>query len=209
MARIYNDNSLSIGNTPLVRLNRITAGAGATVLAKIEGRNPAYSVKCRIGAALIWDAEKRGVLGAGKELVEPTSGNTGIALAFVAAARGIPITLTMPETMSIERRKLLLAYGATIASFLGAIHWGLAMRSGAPEPIAFLWGVAPSLVAWTALLQPTPWGLLLLAGLLLLCFGVDRRLYARHQLQGWLPMRLRLTLVACASCLAAAWGVLR
>ena len=120
MARIYNDNSLSIGHTPLVRLNRITAGAGATVLAKIEGRNPAYSVKCRIGAALIWDAEKRGVLGAGKELVEPTSGNTGIALAFVAAARGIPITLTMPETMSIERRKLLLAYGAKLVLTEGA-----------------------------------------------------------------------------------------
>ena len=120
MARICNDNSLSIGNTPLVRLNRITAGAGATVLAKIEGRNPAYSVKCRIGAALIWDAEKRGVLGAGKELVEPTSGNTGIALAFVAAARGIPITLTMPETMSIERRKLLLAYGAKLVLTEGA-----------------------------------------------------------------------------------------
>jgi cysteine synthase A len=90
------------------------------VLAKIEGRNPAYSVKCRIGAALIWDAEKRGVLGAGKELVEPTSGNTGIALAFVAAARGIPITLTMPETMSIERRKLLLAYGAKLVLTEGA-----------------------------------------------------------------------------------------
>jgi cysteine synthase A len=120
MARIYNDNSLSIGRTPLVRLSRITAGAGATVLAKIEGRNPAYSVKCRIGAALIWDAEKRGVLGAGKELVEPTSGNTGIALAFVAAARGIPITLTMPETMSIERRKLLLAYGAKLVLTEGA-----------------------------------------------------------------------------------------
>ena len=103
----------------------------------------------------------------------------------------------------------LLAYGATIASFLGAIHWGLAMRSSASEPIAFLWGVAPSLVAWTALLQPTPWGLLLLAGLLLVCFGVDRRLYPQHQLQGWLPMRLRLTLVACASCIAAAWGLLR
>ncbi|MBY0467293.1 MAG: cysteine synthase A [Burkholderiales bacterium] len=120
MSTIYTDNSLSIGRTPLVRLNRITAGAGATVLAKIEGRNPAYSVKCRIGAALIWDAEKRGVLGAGKELVEPTSGNTGIALAFVAAARGIPITLTMPETMSIERRKLLLAYGAKLVLTEGA-----------------------------------------------------------------------------------------
>lgn len=120
MTRIYDDNSLSIGRTPLVRLNRITDGAGATVLAKIEGRNPAYSVKCRIGAALIWDAEKRGLLGPGKELVEPTSGNTGIALAFVAAARGIPLTLTMPETMSLERRKLLLAYGAKLVLTEGA-----------------------------------------------------------------------------------------
>ena len=118
--QIYNDNSLSIGRTPLVRLNRVTDGAKATVLAKIEGRNPAYSVKCRIGAAMIWDAEKRGLLGPGKELVEPTSGNTGIALAFVAAARGIPITLTMPETMSIERRKLLLAYGARLVLTEGA-----------------------------------------------------------------------------------------
>ena len=117
---IYADNSLSIGRTPLVRLNRITKGSAATVLAKIEGRNPAYSVKCRIGAAMIWDAEKRGLLGPGKEIVEPTSGNTGIALAFVAAARGIPITLTMPETMSIERRKLLLAYGARLVLTEGA-----------------------------------------------------------------------------------------
>ncbi len=120
MSTIYQDNSLSIGRTPLVRLNRVTDGAGATVLAKIEGRNPAYSVKCRIGAALIWDAERRGLLGPGKELVEPTSGNTGIALAFVAAARGIPLTLTMPETMSIERRKLLLAYGARLVLTEGA-----------------------------------------------------------------------------------------
>lgn len=117
---IYNDNSLSIGNTPLIRLNRVTEGAGATVLAKIEGRNPAYSVKCRIGASMVWDAEEKGLLGPGKEIVEPTSGNTGIALAFVAAARGIPITLTMPETMSIERRKVLKAFGANLVLTPGA-----------------------------------------------------------------------------------------
>ncbi len=114
MPHWFADNSLSIGHTPLIRLNRVTDGAPATVLAKIEGRGPAYSVKDRIGAAMIWDAEERGVLGPGKEIVEPTSGNTGIALAFVAAARGVPITLTMPETMSVERRKLLIAYGAKL-----------------------------------------------------------------------------------------------
>ena len=114
MSSIYADNSLSIGRTPLVQLNRVTQGTHARVLAKIEGRNPAYSVKCRIGAAMIWQAEKDGLLGPGKELIEPTSGNTGIALAFVAASRGIPLTLTMPETMSLERRKLLTAYGARL-----------------------------------------------------------------------------------------------
>jgi cysteine synthase A len=124
MSRWFADNSLSIGRTPLVRLNRIVDGAGATVLAKIEGRNPAYSVKCRIGAAMIWDAEAKGLLGSGKEIVEPTSGNTGIALAFVAAARGIPITLTMPETMSLERRKLLIAYGARLVLTEGAKGMG-------------------------------------------------------------------------------------
>jgi len=114
MARWFEDNSQSIGHTPLIRLDRVIDHAPATVLAKIEGRNPAYSVKCRIGAAMIWDAEKKGLLGHGKEIIEPTSGNTGIALAYVAAARGIPLTLTMPETMSLERRKLLIAFGAKL-----------------------------------------------------------------------------------------------
>ena len=111
---LFQDNSLSIGRTPLIKLTRVTAGAGATVLAKIEGRNPAYSVKDRIGAAMIWDAEKRGLLGPGKELIEPTSGNTGIALAFVAAARGYPITLIMPEAFSVERRRILRGFGANL-----------------------------------------------------------------------------------------------
>jgi cysteine synthase A len=120
MANWYADNSLSIGRTPLVRLNRITDGARATVLAKVEGRNPAYSVKDRIGMAMVADAEKRGLLGPSKHIVEATSGNTGIALAFVAAARGIPITLTMPDTMSLERRKLLAAFGANLVLTEGA-----------------------------------------------------------------------------------------
>ena len=114
MARIYADNSQSIGNTPLIKLNHVTKGAKATVLAKIEGRNPAYSVKCRIGASMIWDAEEKGLLKPGMEIIEPTSGNTGIALAYVAAARGYKLTLTMPETMSIERRRVLAALGANL-----------------------------------------------------------------------------------------------
>jgi len=124
MGQVYSDNSLSIGRTPLVRLNRVGAEGGATILAKIEGRNPAYSVKCRIGASMIWDAEEKGLLGPGRELIEPTSGNTGIALAFVAAARGIPITLTMPETMSLERRKVLKALGANLVLTPGAKGMG-------------------------------------------------------------------------------------
>jgi cysteine synthase len=116
----YKDNSFSIGRTPLVKLNRVVDGAKATVLAKIEGRGPAYSVKDRIGASMIWDAEERGVLKPGREIVEPTSGNTGIALAFVAAARGYPITLTMPETMSLERRKVLKILGANLVLTEGA-----------------------------------------------------------------------------------------
>jgi cysteine synthase len=114
MAGYFEDNSFSIGNTPMVRINRIGAGCGATILAKIEGRNPSYSVKCRIGSSMVWDAEQKGLLGPGREIVEPTSGNTGIALAFVGAARGYKVNLTMPETMSVERRKILLALGANL-----------------------------------------------------------------------------------------------
>ncbi len=144
MPHWYEDNSQSIGHTPLVRLNRVVDGAPATVLAKIEGRNPAYSVKCRIGAAMVWDAERRGLLGPGKELVEPTSGNTGIALAFVAAAHNIPLTLTMPETMSIERRKLLIAYGAKLVltdgakGMTGAIAKAEEITASAPERYVLL-----------------------------------------------------------------------
>ena len=125
---VFQDNSFSIGRTPLVRLNHVTGSANATVLAKIEGRNPAYSVKCRIGASMIWDAERRGILKPGRELIEPTSGNTGIALAFVAAARGYKITLLMPETMSIERRKVLKALGAKLVLTDGALGMGASIE---------------------------------------------------------------------------------
>ena len=124
MSKLFADNSLSVGRTPLIELSRIKDGAPATILAKIEGRNPAYSVKDRIGVAMIDDATQKGLLGPGKEIVEPTSGNTGIALAFVAAARGIPLTLTMPETMSVERRKLLVAYGAKLVLTEGSKGMG-------------------------------------------------------------------------------------
>ena len=120
MARIFEDNSRSIGGTPLIRLNHLTKGLIGTVLVKVEGRNPSYSVKCRIGASMIWDAEERGILKPGVEIIEPTSGNTGIALAYVAAARGYKLTLTMPETMSIERRRVLAALGANIILTPGA-----------------------------------------------------------------------------------------
>ncbi len=120
MSKIFSDNSQSIGNTPLIKLNHVTEGAKATILVKIEARNPAYSVKCRIGANMIWDAEKRGVLKPAMEIIEPTSGNTGIALAYVAAARGYRLTLTMPETMSIERRRVLAALGANLILTPGA-----------------------------------------------------------------------------------------
>ncbi|MGD0915245.1 MAG: cysteine synthase A [Thermodesulfobacteriota bacterium] len=120
MAKYFDDNSLSIGNTPLVRINRMAQGLKATILAKIEGRNPSYSVKCRIGSSMIWAAEQQGLLKAGMEIIEPTSGNTGIALAYVAAAKGYKLNVTMPETMSIERRKVLAILGANIILTPGA-----------------------------------------------------------------------------------------
>ncbi|MBN2411182.1 cysteine synthase A [candidate division KSB1 bacterium] len=144
MAFYYQDNSYTIGRTPLVRLNRIPNGGKATILAKIEGRNPANSVKCRIGASMIWDAEKRGVLKPGKIIVEPTSGNTGIALAFVGAARGYKVMLTMPETMSIERRKLLKALGADLVltegpkGMQGAVDKAEEILAGGPDKYILL-----------------------------------------------------------------------
>jgi cysteine synthase A len=144
MAAIFSDNSLTIGRTPLVQLNRISEGCGARVLAKIEGRNPAYSVKCRIGAAMVAAAERDGLLGPGKELIEPTSGNTGIALAFVAASKGIRLTLTMPETMSLERRKLLTAFGAHLEltegrmGMTGAVNRAKEIAESDPERYVLL-----------------------------------------------------------------------
>ncbi len=141
MSKIFEDNSQTIGNTPLVRLNRVSKG---NVLAKIEARNPSFSIKCRIGANMIWDAEKKGVLTQDKELIEPTSGNTGIALAYVAAARGYKLTLTMPNTMSLERRKLLKALGANLVltegakGMKGAIDKAEEIRQSAPEKYVLL-----------------------------------------------------------------------
>src|ERR1700681_1037797 len=125
---VFPDNSFSIGRTPLVRLNHVVDGGRATILGKVEGRNPSYSVKCRIGASMIWDAERRGILKPGKEIIEPTSGNTGIALAYVAAAREYGITLLMPETMSLERRKVLKALGAKIILTDGALGMGASIE---------------------------------------------------------------------------------
>ncbi len=139
MGKIFMDNPLSIGNTPLVKLNRVIRNSKATVLAKIEGRNPAYSVKCRVGAAMIWDAEKTGRLKPGMEIIEPTSGNTGIGLAYVSAARGYRLTLIMPETMSIERRKVLKAFGANII-----LTEGDKGMKGAIEKAEEIWQSDPS-----------------------------------------------------------------
>jgi cysteine synthase A len=145
MSTIFTDNSTSIGNTPIVRLNRIVTGDNsATIYAKIEARNPSFSVKCRIGANMVWDAEKKGILIPGKELIEPTSGNTGIALAFVAASKGYKVTLTMPNTMSLERRKLLSALGANLVltdgakGMNGAIAKAKEIKDSDPEKFVLL-----------------------------------------------------------------------
>ncbi len=141
MANVYSDNSRSIGNTPLIRLNRIGNG---NIVVKTEGRNPAYSVKCRVGASMIWDAEERGELKPGKEIIEPTSGNTGIALAFVGASRGYPVTLTMPESMSLERRRVLKALGANLVlteaakGMKGAIDKAQEIYDAEPEKYVLL-----------------------------------------------------------------------
>ncbi|MGC0118978.1 cysteine synthase A [Pseudoalteromonas piscicida] len=141
MTKVYADNSLTIGNTPLVKINRVSGG---NVYAKVEARNPSFSVKCRIGASMIWEAEKAGLLSDGKELIEPTSGNTGIALAFVAASRGYKLTLTMPNTMSLERRKLLKALGANLVltegakGMKGAIEKANEIQASNPEKYVLL-----------------------------------------------------------------------
>jgi len=140
---VYEDNTKSIGRTPLVRINRLNAGGGATILAKIEGRNPAYSVKCRIGAAMVWDAEERGALKSGMSIIEATSGNTGIALAYAAAARGYGCVLTMPDTMTMERRKVVAALGAKLILTPGAKGMKGAIAKAeelaASDPKKYLW----------------------------------------------------------------------
>src|SRR5580693_5158865 len=142
--RVFDDNTRAIGRTPLVRLHRVLDGGEATVLAKIEGRNPAYSVKCRIGAAMVWDAEKKGLLGPGKAILEATSGNTGIALAFAAASRGVRCVLTMPDTMSMERRKVLIVLGAELvltpgaSGMKGAIARAEEIAAAAPDLYALM-----------------------------------------------------------------------
>ena len=140
---VYEDNTKSIGRTPLVRINKLNAGSGATILAKIEGRNPAYSVKCRIGAAMVWDAEERGALKPGMSIIEATSGNTGIALAYAAAARGYGCVLTMPDTMTMERRKVVAALGAKLILTPGAKGMKGAIAKAeelaASDPKKYLW----------------------------------------------------------------------
>src|SRR5258708_6525367 len=167
---VFPDNSFSIGRTPLVKLHRITEGGRATVLAKIEGRNPGYSVKDRIGAAMVWDAEQRGALKPGKELIEPTSGNTGIALAFVAAARGYPITLVMPESYSLERRKVVRAFGARLVltdaskGMDGAIEKAEEIVASAPDRYVMPKGVVSILDKFPGICYNRLWTYCLLGG---------------------------------------------